>query len=132
MTAINWKNPVNGDWSVATNWSTNAVPTLVDAAINRLGVRCTISSFDLVSSVNFNAAQTALLENACSLTMGGALTVDSSLASHNEANTIGSVGVAGGVLAFGNADALGAGTAALSGRRTHRHRERDPSNALTV
>jgi hypothetical protein len=71
MTAINWKNPVNGDWSVATNWSTNAVPTLVDAAINRLGVRSTISSFDLMSSVNFNVAQTALLENAGSLTMGG-------------------------------------------------------------
>jgi hypothetical protein len=132
MTAINWKNPVNGDWSVATNWSTNAVPTLVDAAINRLGVRCTISSFDLVSSVNFNAAQTALLEDAGSLTMGGALTVDSSLASHNEANTIGSVGVTGGVLAFGNPDALGAGTAALSGGELIATANEILSNALTV
>ena len=22
MTAISWKNPVNGDWNIATNWST--------------------------------------------------------------------------------------------------------------
>ena len=30
MTAISWKTPVNGNWSVAANWSTGAVPTLND------------------------------------------------------------------------------------------------------
>ena len=47
--------------------------------------------------------------------MAGALTVDSGFVSLNEANTIGSVALVGGVLAFGNGCALGAGTVALSG-----------------
>ena len=49
-----------------------------------------------------------------SLTMAGAF-VDSGLVSLNEANTTGTVGVTGGVLAFGNTGALGTGTVALSG-----------------
>ena len=44
--------------------------------------------------------------------MAGALTVDSGLVSLNKANTIGSVALAGGVLAFGNGGALGAGRSA--------------------
>jgi hypothetical protein len=46
--------------------------------------------------------------------MAGAF-VDSGLVSLNEANTTGTVGVTGGVLAFGNTGALGTGTVALSG-----------------
>jgi hypothetical protein len=72
-----------------------------------------ISSFDLVNYVTFTA-QTALFENGGSLTMAGAF-VDSGLVSRNEANTTGTVGVTGDVLAFGNTGALGAGTVALSG-----------------
>jgi hypothetical protein len=55
--------------------------------------------------------------------MAGAFTVDSGLVSLNEANTIGSVGVTtGGLLAFGNTGALGAGHGRAKRRRTHRHR----------
>ena len=72
-----------------------------------------ISSFDLVNYVTFTA-QAALFENGGSLTMAGAF-VDSGLVSLNEANTTGTVGVTGDVLAFGNTGALGAGTVALSG-----------------
>jgi hypothetical protein len=47
--------------------------------------------------------------------MAGAFTVDSRLVAVDEANTIGTVGVTGGGLAFGNTGTLGAGTVALSG-----------------
>jgi hypothetical protein len=71
------------------------------------------------------------LESADSLTMAGALTVDSGLASLNEANTIGSVGVTGRVRAFGDADALRAGTVALSGGELIATANKILSNALT-
>ena len=117
MAAISWKNPVNGDWNVAGNWSTNTVPTLADAVtISVAGPYIvTISSADVANLLTFNGSQAALLENAGSLTMGGALTVDSGLVSLNEANTIGSVAVSGGVLAFGAGGALGTGTVSMSG-----------------
>jgi hypothetical protein len=63
--------------------------------------------------------------------MAGAFTVDSGLVSLNEANTIGSVRVTGGLLAFGNTGALGAGHGRVKRRRTHRHRRRDLGNAVT-
>jgi hypothetical protein len=55
------------------------------------------------------------LENAGSLDITGALTVNSGLVSLNEANTIGNVSVKGGELAFGAAGALGAGAVTMSG-----------------
>jgi len=117
MAAISWKNPVNGDWNVAANWSTGTVPTLADAVtISAAGPYIvTISSTDVADTLTFNASQAALWENAGQLIVSGALTVDSGLVSLNEANTIGSVSLTGGVLAFGNAGALGAGTVSLSG-----------------
>ena len=117
MAAINWKNPANGDWNVAANWSTGAVPTLADAVtISVAGPYIvTISSADVANSLTFNASEAALFENAGSLTMTGALTVDSGFVSLNEANSIGSVAVSGGMLAFGNGGALGGGAVALSG-----------------
>jgi hypothetical protein len=117
MTAINWNNPTNGDWSVAANWSTNTVPGFADAVtISASGPYIvTISSTDLANTLTFSASQAALLENAGQLIMTGALTVNSGFVSLNEANTIGNVALAGGVLAFGNGAALGAGTVALSG-----------------
>ena len=117
MAAISWKNATNGDWNVAANWSTNTVPTSADAAtISMEGPYIvTISSADTANLLTFNAPQAALIENAGSLTMAGALTVDSGLVSLNKANTIGSVALAGGVLAFGNGGALGAGQVSVSG-----------------
>jgi fibronectin-binding autotransporter adhesin len=117
MTAINWKTPSNGDWNVAGNWSTNTVPTLADAVtISASGPYIvTVSSADVANLLTFNASQAALIENAGSLTMAGALTVDSGLVSLNQANTIGSVALTGGVLAFGNGGALGGGTVTVSG-----------------
>ena len=72
-------------------------------------------SFPTANSLTVNASEAALLENTGSLTVTGALTVDSGFVSLNEANTIGSVALAGGTLAIGNGSALGAGTVSLSG-----------------
>jgi autotransporter-associated beta strand protein len=130
MAAINWKNPDNGDWNVATDWSTGTVPggsddVTISAAgpyIVTVGSARTISigplhfpSFPTANSLTFNASQAGLLENTGSLTLTGALTVDSGFVSLNEANSIGSVALTGGVLAFGNGGALGAGKVTLSG-----------------
>ena len=117
MTAISWKNAVNGDWNNSSNWSTNTVPGSGDAVtISASGPYIvSISSADVASSLTFTSAAAALLETAGSLTMAGALTVDAGFVSLNRANTIGSVTIAGGELAFGAAGALGAGTVALSG-----------------
>jgi hypothetical protein len=117
MTTINWKTPSNGDWNVAANWSTNKVPTSADAVAISASAPyiVTISSVDQANSLTFGASQATLLENAGSLTIGGALTVNSGFVSLNQANTIGSVALTGGVLAVGNSGALGGGTIAMSG-----------------
>jgi autotransporter-associated beta strand protein len=91
----------------------------------------TISSADAANSLTFNNAQAALFENAGSLTMSGALTMDAGFVSLNEANTIGSVTVAGGTLAFGNGGALGAGTITLSGGELLASANETLTNALS-
>ena len=103
MTAISWKNAVNGDWNNPSNWSTNTVPGgNDDATISALGPYIvTISSAVVATLFDFNAPQAALYENAGSLTTDG-LTVDSGFVSLNEANTLGGVEITGGVLAFNN------------------------------
>jgi hypothetical protein len=129
MTAISWKAPVDGNWNVAANWSTGAVPTSADdvtiaapgsytvtISSNRViippldGLLLTavqLGSNDEANSLTFDAQEAALEENAGALVVEGALTVNAGLVSLNEANTIGSVTLTGGVLAFGAADALG-------------------------
>jgi FG-GAP-like repeat len=126
MTAISWKAPVDGNWNVAANWSTGAVPTSTDdvtiaapgsytvtiSSNRRLPLGGLLAAVQLgggseANSLTFNAPQAALEENAGALDVAGALTVNSGLVSLNETNTIGSVGLTGGVLAFGAADALG-------------------------
>ena|SRR3984885_2820651 len=114
MTAVNWK-PGQGRLERCRELVHKYGPDLGERH-QHLDVRChiaKISSFDLVNYVTFTA-QAALFENGGSLTMAGAF-VDSGLVSLNEANTTGTVGVTGDVLAFGNTGALGAGTVALSG-----------------
>jgi hypothetical protein len=74
-----------------------------------------IGTPDEANSLTFNAPQAELQENSGSLTIGSALTVNSGLVSLNEANTIGSVALTGGVLAFGIGGALGTGTLTQSG-----------------
>ena len=64
-------------------------------------------------------------------TMTGALTVDAGSVSLNEANTIGSVAVSGGTLAFGNGGALGAGDVSLSGGELLATANETLSNALS-
>jgi hypothetical protein len=137
MAAISWKSPVSGNWTVAADWSTGKVPTLSDdvtiAAPGSYTV--TVSSNGVIvhpigglqadaipfgvpdeaNSLTFDAAQATLQENAGALDVAGPLTVSAGLVSLNEANTIGSVAIDGGTLAFGNGGALGAGPVALSG-----------------
>ena len=57
MAAISWKNPVNGDWDVATNWSTNTVPTSADdVTISGGGAYIVkVSSADMANSLTFDA-----------------------------------------------------------------------------
>ena len=111
------EDSINGDWNVAANWSTNTVPTSADAVAISASAPyiVTISSADIANSLIFGASQAALVENAGSLTIAGALTVNSGFVSLNQANTIGSVALTGGVLAVGNSGALGGGTIAMSG-----------------
>ena len=130
MTAINWENGVNGDWNVAADWSTGTIPTSSDdvtfftaepylvtvgagISIGFGTLRSTI--FPTANSLTFDAPDAALRENTGMLTVAGTLTVNSGLVSLNEANSIGSVAVTGGVLEVGNSGALGARTVSLSG-----------------
>ncbi|HLX97069.1 MAG TPA: VCBS repeat-containing protein [Roseiarcus sp.] len=116
MTAISW-NGVDGDWDLATDWSTGAVPTSADdVTFSAPGsYLVTISSADEANSLTFDAGQAALFEDAGSLTVSGALTVDSGFVSLNEANTIGSVSVGAATLAIGAAGALGTGAVTVNG-----------------
>jgi hypothetical protein len=119
MSSISWNNPVSGDWTVATDWSSGTVPSPVDVVIiNELGppYTITVSSADFATSVAINAAQATLRENSGSLTILDALHVDSGLVSLNKANNIGSVSLGPGAeLTVGNAGALGTGTVTQSG-----------------
>jgi hypothetical protein len=118
MATISWTNPAGGDWDVASNWSTDTVPTSSDdVTISAPGAyTVTISSFDQASSLVFDAPQAEFVENAGELTIAGAFDVESGLVSLNEANTIGGVVfVLSGVLDLGNPGALGGGTLSMSG-----------------
>jgi hypothetical protein len=134
---ISWTNPNGGDWDVASNWSTDTVPASADdvtisapgdytvaisnnpVIVHPLDVPQAVLPItggpDEANSLTFDAPDAVLQENSGSLTIGGALTVDSGLVSLNEANTIGSVNVQGGVLEFGNPGAFGSAALSLSG-----------------
>ncbi len=137
MAAISWKSPVSGNWTVAADWSTGAVPTSTDdvtiAAPGSYTV--TVSSNGVIvhpigglqadaipfgvpdeaNSLTFDAPQATLQENAGTLDVAGALTVSAGSVSLNEANTIGNVALKNGTLAFGNGGALGTGTLTQTG-----------------
>jgi autotransporter-associated beta strand protein len=87
---------------------------------------------DEANSLTFNAPQAELQEISVSLTIGGALTVDSGLVSLNKANAIGSVSPINGVLAFGNAGALGTGTVTQSGGELLATASETLTNALSL
>lgn len=117
MAAISWANPTNGDWSLGTNWSTGAAPSLLDdATISVAGsYTTTISSIDVADSLTVDAAQASVLETAGELIMVRALTVEAGSVSFNTANIMGSVVQSGGVIAFRNGGALGTGTVSMTG-----------------
>jgi fibronectin-binding autotransporter adhesin len=118
MAIIDWNAAVSGDWSVASDWSSNTVPGPGDAVvINFIGpYTVTISGADFANSLAVNGDLATLRENSGSLTIAGALHVDAGLAALNKANTIGSVTLAAGAeLAVGNGGALGTGTLTQSG-----------------
>src|ERR1700722_2507143 len=118
MASIDWNDPVSGDWSFATDWSTGNVPGPGDTVfISDLGsYTVTVSSAEFANSLAVNADQAALRENSGALTIAGALHVDSGLVALNKANTIGSVTLAAtGILAVGNGGALGTGNLTQSG-----------------
>ncbi len=132
-----WNSPVSGNWNVAANWSTDAVPTSVDGAtiVAPGPYTVTISSPDQANVLLFDAPQAQLIENAGSLTLLGTLQVHSGFVSLNEANTLNGTSAAtvqGGVLAFGNAGALGAGTVSMTGGELLATTNETMSNALVI
>jgi len=133
MAAIVW-NGGDGDWSLASDWSTGAAPTLADdVAISAAGSYIvTISSADVANSLAFGAAQAALYEGVGSLAISGALTIDSGYVSLNQANTIGSVSLGAATLAFGNSGALGAGVVTVNGGQLLATANTTLANALNL
>ena len=127
MTAISWENQVSGDWTTAADWSSGTVPTLADDVTisdnNAGGYAISITSSAVANSLTFDAVGihvggAELLENAGSLTLSGALSVEGGLVVLDRANSIGGgVGLSGfsAVLSVGNAGALGTGTLTASG-----------------
>jgi fibronectin-binding autotransporter adhesin len=135
MAITSWNDPVSGDWSVATNWTTGAVPLPGDGAIiSVLGgpYTVTVSSADFANSLAVNADQATLQENSGSLTIAGGLHIISGLVSLNKANTIGSVSLSGGTLAVGNGGALGTGTVTQTGGELLGTANETLTNALTL
>ena len=126
-------NSAGGDFGVAANWSTDSVPFLNDdLTVSAFGqYLVTISDHDQANSLTFNAPQAALQENAGSLALTGTLLVNSGFLSLNEVNRIGAVRVTGGVLAFGNTGALGAGTVSMLGGELLATANETLSNALS-
>jgi hypothetical protein len=88
MSAVNWKNPVNGNWTVAADWSTGTVPGATDDATLGLtnGYTVSITSPITVGSIAVSNAAATLSVNdpsqiatvAGDLLDGGALVVDNS------------------------------------------------------
>ena len=133
MAAISW-NGVDGDWSLAADWSTGAVPTSADdvSILAPGSYLVTVDSGDVANSLNFDASQAALFEGAGSLTISGALTVNSGFVSLNEANTIGGVSVGAATLAIGASGALGTGAVAVNGGELLGTADASFANALAL
>ena len=78
MTAINWKNGVDGDWSLNTNWNPATVPASGDAvtiaAASAVPYAVTISVAEAASTLTLNQKNATVTDQA-TLTMGGALTL---------------------------------------------------------
>ena len=132
-----WKNPVSGDWDVASNWSTDTVPTSGEG-VNILAPGAyivTISSPVQAAELFFDSPQAQLVENSGSLTLIGTLSVVSGFVSLNEANTLDfnlAASVGGGVLAFGSGAALGSGTVSLFGGELLASKDETLTNALNI
>ena len=91
MTAINWKNGVNGDWSLNTNWNPATVPGSGDvvtiAAASALPYTVTISVAEAASTLTVNQKNATVADQAI-LTMGGALTLTAGAFDLQAAGTI--------------------------------------------
>jgi hypothetical protein len=91
MTAINWKNGVNGDWSLNTNWNPATVPgggdAVTIAAASALPYTVTISVAEAASTLTLNQKNATVTDQA-TLTMGGALTLTAGAFDLQAAGTI--------------------------------------------
>ena len=79
MPEVNWTNSAGGDWSDASDWSTDTVPTFSDDVLIVEGspTVVTISGADEAATLTFNTAEGELVENAGSLSVVGELHVES-------------------------------------------------------
>ena len=120
MVDVNWNNPVDGDWSDAADWSTGTRPMPADdVTIAAAGTyTVAVTTADTANSLTLDNFTTTLQESAAgSLTLTGALTLESGAAVLDGANSIsGGVTIgAAGILEVGNAAALGTGPLTIDG-----------------
>src|SRR5689334_11772823 len=85
LTAISWNNAAGGDWNVASNWSTNSIPTSADDV-----------SITLAGSYSVTLGANATVRT---LTLGGVsgaqtLAVSNSTLTLNVSGSIGALGTA--------------------------------------
>ena len=76
MTAIKWKSGANGNWNVASDWSTGAVPTSVDTVTVSAAGTYTVSITDSEVAKSLTLGSTsATISDTGMLTLAGALTL---------------------------------------------------------
>ena len=68
MTAINWKNGVDGDWSLNTNWNPATVPgggdAVTIAAASAVPYAVTISVAEAASTLTLNQKNATVADQA--------------------------------------------------------------------
>ncbi len=102
MTAISWKNGVNGDWSTAADWSGGTVPQSTDTVtIAATGTyTLTITAAEAAASVTLAAAG-ATLADSSSLAVGTAMLVSAGTLALSSGGS-----VTGGTLTVSNLGSL--------------------------
>ncbi|HEY1707997.1 MAG TPA: autotransporter-associated beta strand repeat-containing protein [Rhizomicrobium sp.] len=116
MASANW-TAGTGDWDVATNWDSGAVPdATTDASISTAGSYTVfIDAGSVANTLTFSADGAVLLEAPGGSLTTNTFTMSAGTAILESANQIGALDLDGGVLEVTTAAALGGGTLNLDG-----------------
>ncbi|MEO0794283.1 MAG: PEP-CTERM sorting domain-containing protein [Verrucomicrobiota bacterium] len=103
--AIDWINPVDGDWETTTNWSTGTVPTNVDDVTISQEVALTVS-IDSGAQAGTLTAQNDLVLNSGSLSLFGDSAINGSFSTGSLTDLIVDAGIVtfSGTTSFDQAD----------------------------